>query len=226
MAPMETDILIVEDEVEFADYLRRGLTYAGYRVRQAYSAEEALEKFNQSQPHFIVLDVMLPGMDGMIACRRVRESGYTGPILMLTARNAIPDRVMGLDSGADDYLVKPFAFDELLARLRTLQRRIGDMNSTITFADLELDQSLHLARRAGRSITLTRTEYDLLTLLLKHRQQVLTREALIMEVWGRDDEIHPNILDVYIARLRRKLGDPPLIHTLYGVGYVLKEEIV
>ena len=223
---METDILIVEDEVEFADYLRRGLTYAGYRVHLAHSAEEAVEKFNQSQPHFLILDVMLPGMDGMAACRHLRESGYTGPVLMLTARNAIPDRVMGLDSGADDYLVKPFAFDELLARLRTLQRRLGDMNSTISFADLELDQSLHIARRAGRSIALTRTEYDLLSFLLKHRQQVVSRESLIMEVWRRDTEIHPNILDVYIWRLRRKLGNPPLIHTLHGVGYVLKEETV
>ena len=223
---MEIDILIVEDEVEFADYLRRGLTYAGYRVRLAYSAEEALEKFNHSQPHFLILDVMLPGMDGMTTCRHVRESGYTGPVLMLTARNAIPDRVLGLDAGADDYLVKPFAFDELLARLRTLQRRIGDINSTISFADLDLDQDLHMARRAGRLIALTRTEYDLLTLFLKHPQQVLSRESLIMEVWSRDAEIHPNILDVYIARLRRKLGEPTLIHTLYGVGYVLKEESV
>ena len=223
---METDILIVEDDIEFADYLRRGLTYAGYRVQLAHSAEEALEKFNHSQPRFLILDVMLPGMDGMTACRHLRESGYTGPVLMLTARNAIPDRVLGLDSGADDYLVKPFAFDELLARLRTLQRRIGEMNSTISFADLELNQSLHMALRAGRPIALTRTEYDLLTLLLKHPQKVLSREAFIMEVWSQDAEIHPNILDVYIARLRRKLGNPPLIHTLYGVGYVLKEEII
>lgn len=221
---METNILIVEDEVEFADYLRRGLSYAGYRIHLAHSAEDGLEKLNQSQPHFIILDVMLPGMDGMTACRRVRESGYTGPVLMLTARNAIPDRVMGLDSGADDYLVKPFAFDELLARLRTLQRRTGDLNSTITFADLELDRGLHLARRPGKLISLTRTEYDLLIHLLEHPRQVLTREAIIMEIWGGDAEIQPNILDVYIARLRRKLGDPPLIHTLYGVGYVLKEE--
>lgn len=223
---METNILIVEDEVEFADYLKRGLTYAGYRVHLARSAEDGLEKISQSQPHFLILDVMLPGMDGMTACRRVRESGYRGPVLMLTARNAIPDRVMGLDSGADDYLVKPFAFDELLARLRTLQRRMGDVNSTITFADLELDKGLHLAGRAGKLISLTRTEYDLLIHFLEHPRQLLTREALIMEVWGSDAEIQPNILDVYIARLRRKLGDPPLIHTLYGVGYVLKEENV
>lgn len=223
---MEKEILLIEDEVEFADYLKRGLGYVGYRVLLAHSAEDGLARLSQSQPDFIILDVMLPGMDGLIACRRIRESGYTGPVLMLTARNAIPDRVLGLDSGADDYLVKPFAFDELLARLRTLQRRVGDGNPTISFADLELDQSLHSAHRAGRHIALTRTEYDLLTILLKNRQQVLTREALIMEVWGSNAETQPNILDVYIARLRRKLGDPPLIQTLYGIGYVLKEEQV
>lgn len=221
---MDADILLIEDELEFADYLKRGLTYAGYRVRLARSAEEGLEKFDQNQPRLLILDVMLPGMDGMAACRRIRENGYSGPILMLTARNAIPDRVLGLDAGADDYLVKPFAFEELLARIRTLQRRIGDVNSTIAFADLELDKNLHAARRAGKPIALTRTEYDLLTLLLKHRQQALARETLILEVWGRDAEIQPNVLDVYIARLRRKLGEPPLIHTLYGVGYILKEE--
>ncbi len=223
---METDILLIEDELEFADYLKRGLTYAGYRVCLARSAEEGLEKFDQNRPRLLILDVMLPGMDGMDACRRIRENGYTGPILMLTARNAIPDRVMGLDAGADDYLVKPFAFDELLARIRTLQRRSGDSSSAISFADMELDMGLFMARRAGKPIALTRTEFDLLGHLLRHPRQVLTREALTLEVWGRDAEIQPNILDVYIARLRRKLGEPPLIHTIYGIGYVLKEETV
>lgn len=223
---MEKEILIVDDETEFADYLRRGLTYAGYRVHLAHTAEDGLTKFHQCQPHFIILDVMLPGMDGMAVCRRVRESGYTGPVLMLTARNAIPDRVMGLDAGADDYLVKPFAFDELLARLRTLQRRTGDVDSRMTFADVELDKNLYTVRRAGKPISLTRTEYQLLTHFLVHPRQVLTREMLILKLWGQDAEIQPNLLDVYIARLRRKLGDPPLIHTLYGVGYVLKEETV
>lgn len=221
---MEKSILVIEDGLEFADYLKRGLGYAGYHVLLAHSAEDGLDRLSQSQPDLIILDLMLPGMDGLTACRRIREGGYDGPLLMLTARNAIHDRVMGLDSGADDYLVKPFAFDELLARLRTLQRRGGDANPTVTFADLELDQQLHLVHRAGRPITLTRTEYDLLILFLKHPQQVIRREALIIDVWGKDDDIDPNTLDVYIARLRRKLGDPQLIHTLYGVGYVLKEE--
>lgn len=223
---MEADILLVEDEVEFADYLRRGLTYAGYAVRLAHSAEDGLEKFDQIRPRLLILDVMLPGMDGMDACRRIRENGYMGPILMLTARNAIPDRILGLDAGADDYLVKPFAFEELLARIRTLQRRSGDSSSAISFADMELDMGLYMARRAGKPIALTRTEFDLLVHFLRHPRQVLTREALTLEVWGRDAEIQPNILDVYIARLRRKLGEPPLIHTIYGIGYVLKEETV
>ena len=219
---METDILLIEDELEFADYLKRGLTYAGYRVCLAHSAEDGLEKFDQNRPRLLILDVMLPGMDGMDACRRIREKGFTGPILMLTARNAIPDRVMGLDAGADDYLVKPFAFDELLARLRTLQRRTGDVDSRMTFADVELDKNLYTVRRADKPISLTRTEYHLLTHFLAHPRQVLTREMLILELWGQDAEIQPNLLDVYIARLRRKLGDPPLIHTVYGIGYMLK----
>jgi len=223
---MEADILLIEDEAEFADYLKRGLTYAGYRVRLAHSAEEGLEKFDQDRHRLLILDVMLPGMNGMDACRRIREKGFTGPILMLTARNAIPDRVLGLDSGADDYLVKPFAFEELLARIRTLQRRTGASTSSINFADMELDMGLHAAPRAGKPIPLTRTEFDLLNYFLRHPRQVLTREELILNVWGQDAGIQPNILDVYIARLRRKIGEPPLIHTIYGIGYVLKEETV
>lgn len=223
---MEADILLIEDEAEFADYLKRGLTYAGYRVRLAHSAEEGLEKFDQDRHRLLILDVMLPGMNGMDACRRIREKGFTGPILMLTARNAIPDRVLGLDSGADDYLVKPFAFEELLARIRTLQRRTGASTSSINFADMELDMGLHAAHRAGKPIPLTRTEFDLLNYFLRHPRQVQTREELILNVWGQDAGIQPNILDVYIARLRRKIGEPPLIHTIYGIGYVLKEETV
>lgn len=224
MNDVEKEILLVEDEIEFADYLKRGLGYVGYHVCLAQSAEDGLIKLNQSQPDFIILDVMLPGMDGIAACRCIRESGYSGPILMLTARNAIPDRVSGLDAGADDYLVKPFAFEELLARIRTLQRRIGESTSAIIFADLELDVGLYTVHRAGKPINLTRTEFDLLIHFLRHPRQVLTREALILDVWGRDAGIQLNILDVYIARLRRKIGEPPLIHTIYGIGYVLKEE--
>ena len=221
---MDEDILLVEDEVEFADYLRRGLGYVGYRVRLVHSAEEGLDILAKSQPDFVILDVMLPGMDGITACRCARESGYAGPLLMLTARNAISDRVSGLDAGADDYLVKPFAFEELLARLRRLQRRTREGSPTVAFSDLELDKNLHQARRAGRSIDLTKTEYDLLIFLLKSPQRVLSRDVLITELWGMDSQIAANVLDVYISRLRRKIGPPPLIHTLHGVGYIMKEE--
>lgn len=220
---MDAQLLVIEDEPEYADYLRRGLTYAGYRVRVAASAEAGLHQVQRSQPEIIILDVMLPGMDGMAACRQLRQSGFTGPVLMLTARDAVPDRVLGLDSGADDYLVKPFAFDELLARLRALQRRNGGLSNRITFADLELDGNLHVARRSGKAIPLTRTEYDLLALFLEHPRQALSRDVLITSVWGADREHDPNVLDVYISRLRRKLGDPPLIHTRHGVGYVLQD---
>ena len=220
---MDASLLVIEDEPEYADYLRRGLTYAGYRVRIAASAEAGLEQSRRSHPDLILLDVMLPGLDGMAACRRLRETGFTGPVLMLTARDAVSDRVLGLDSGADDYLVKPFAFDELLARLRALLRRTGGVNNDLTFADLKMDGGLHVARRRGKVISLTHTEYELLTLFLERPRQALSRETLISSVWGADDEHDPNVLDVYISRLRRKLGDPPLIHTLHGVGYVLQE---
>lgn len=221
---MDAQLLVIEDEPEFADYLQRGLTYAGCRVRVAANAEAGLHQVQRIQPDMVILDVMLPGMDGMAACRQLRRSGFTGPVLMLTARDAVPDRVQGLDSGADDYLVKPFAFDELLARLRALRRRTGGTGNLITFADVELDGNLHAARRRGQVIPLTRTEYDLLALFLEHPRQALSRETLVAGVWGAGHEHDPNVLDVYISRLRRKLGDPPLIHTRHGVGYVLQEK--
>lgn len=217
-------ILVVEDDPEFADYLRRGLAYEGYEVHIAANAELGIDQTRHYLPDLAILDVMLPGIDGIQACRLLRQSGYTMPILILTARDAIPDRVSGLDAGADDYLVKPFAFEELLARLRTLRRRTGEQNAIAAFSDLELDEKLYMARRASSPIRLTRTEYDLLSLFVKNPQRVFTRSTLIVEVWGMDAEIHENVLDVYISRLRRKLGEPPLIHTVYGVGYILKKE--
>lgn len=219
---MNADLLIVEDEPEFADFLRRGLTYEGYRVRVSASGEAALQQLQHSQPDGVLLDVMLPGLDGMTACCRLREAGYAGPVLMLTARNAVDDRVSGLDAGADDYLIKPFAFDELLARLRAVLRRASPAQ-VLTFGDLELDLRLHAAQRQDRVIPLSRTEYELLTLFLHHPRQVLKRERLLEEVWGLPIDPSANVLDVYVSRLRRKLGEPPLIHTVYGVGYVLKE---
>lgn len=221
---MEVSLLVVEDEPEFADYLRRGLTYEGYRVCVAANAEAGLEQLRRRYPDLILLDVMLPGMDGLMACRQMRESGFTGPVLILTARNAIPDRVLGLDAGADDYLVKPCAFDELLARLRALQRRTGSQSSLLVFSDLELDSGLHMVRRRNKVIPLTRTEHNLLTLFLEHPWKMLSRETIIANVWDPTREHDPNVLDVYVSRLRRKLGDPPLIHTLHGVGYVLRDD--
>ena len=222
---MEANLLIIEDDIEFADYLRRGLTYEGYRVRVAASAEAGLEQAHQHHPDLMILDVMLPGLDGMEACRRLRASGYQCPVLMLTARDALHDRVFGLDAGADDYLVKPFVFDELLARLRALLRRTNVASRVVTFADLELNTSLRAARRHGRTILLSRIEYDLLALFLAHPQQALTRSAIIETVWSGETTPTDNMLDVYVSRLRRKLGHPLLIHTLHGVGYVLKEGI-
>lgn len=216
-------ILIIEDDPEFGDYLRRGLSYEGYRVRLSSSSEAGLVEIRLSQPDLLILDVMLPGMDGMATCRSLRQLGYSGPILMLTARNAVDDRVTGLESGADDYLGKPIVFDELLARLRALLRRRDVGGHILSFADLELDSGLRLARRKGSPISLSRTEYDLLALFLNYPRQVLTRDTLLEKVWGTEKG-DLNVLDVYISRLRRKLGDPPLIQTIYGVGYLLKVE--
>ncbi|MBZ0291514.1 MAG: response regulator transcription factor [Anaerolineae bacterium] len=220
---MILNLLVVEDEPEFADYLRRGLSYDGYQVRVASSAEAGLEEVRRSPPDLIIFDVMLPLMDGIMACRCLREWGYAGPVLMLTARDAIDDRVTGLDSGADDYLAKPFDFDELLARLRALLRRRGYGTSILSFADVELDTRLRTAARRGSTITLSRTEYDLLLFFLSYPEQTLTREVLLENIWGTAPGLNSNVLDIYISRLRHKLGEPPLIHTLYGIGYVLKK---
>jgi len=220
---MSLNVLVIEDEPEFADYLRRGLTYDGYQVRLSYSAEIGLEEVRRSQPDLIIFDVMLPFMDGFTGCRYLRESGYIGPVLMLTARDAIYDRVMGLDSGADDYLAKPFDFEELLARLRALLRRKGHGISSISFADLELDIRTRTAMRGSSTITLSRTEYDLLLFFLSYPEQTLSREVLVENIWGTAPALNSNVLDIYISRLRRKLGEPPLIHTVYSIGYVLKK---
>lgn len=220
---MSLYILVIDDESEFADYLRRGLTYDGYLVRISYSAESGLEEVWRSHPDLVIFDVMLPFMDGFTACRRLRESGYTNPVLMLTARDAINDRVTGLDAGADDYLAKPFDFSELLARLRALLRRKGHLESLISFADLDLDTRVRSAVRKNVTIPLSRTEYDLLLLFLSYPEQTLSRESLIKHIWDSESEPNSNVLDIYISRLRRKLGEPSLIHTVYGIGYVLKK---
>jgi two-component system, OmpR family, response regulator MprA len=191
-------------------------------VRTAADGGAALAAVERSVPDLIVLDVAMPGVDGLAVARRLRGKGLGMPILMLTARDGVPDRVAGLDAGADDYLVKPFAVQELSARVRALLRR-GHVPETLAFADVALDPETGHATRAGRELGLTRREAELLALLLRNARAVVTRERALEEVWGGGTEASPNSVDRYIAYLRRKLGDPPLIGTVRGVGFVLQE---
>lgn len=219
-------ILIVEDDSAFADYLRRGLAYEGYNARVAASAEDGLTAWRALDPRVVILDIMLPGMDGLTACGVLRGSGYDGPVLMLTARDRIGDRVAGLDAGADDYLPKPFEFDELLARLRALLRRCAGLHANGVWAtnDLELDETTLTARRAGRILLLSRVEFALLAALVRPPRGVRTRDELMITVWSYDYAGNDKVLDVTISRLRAKLGPPDPIRTLHGVGYRLVEK--
>jgi two-component system response regulator MprA len=224
---MSEHILIVEDDHGIADTLRRGLIFEGYRVTVTYDGQEALEFAREQIPDLVVLDWMLPGIDGLEVCKRLRAASDV-PILMLTAKDAVAERVEGLDAGADDYLVKPFAFDELLARIRALLRRAAPSQSEILrFADLELDTGTRQARRGGITIELTAKEYELLELFMRNPRNVLTRDLIFDRIWGYDFGGESNIIEVYVRYLRRKLetdGLPRLIHTVRGVGYVLREE--
>jgi two-component system response regulator MprA len=222
-------ILVVEDEARIASLISRGLRHEGYQVEVAPNGETALDKAFGNPPDLIVLDLMLPDIDGLEVCRQLRIAGADEPVLMLTAKDAIPDRVAGLDAGADDYLVKPFAFDELLARIRALLRRVApsEANVPLQFADLELDPATRRARRGEREIELTAKEYDVLELFMHHPRQVLTRDIIYDRIWGYDFGGESNIIEVYVRYLRAKLeagGEPRLIHTVRGVGYVLREE--
>jgi two-component system response regulator MprA len=224
---MAEHILVVEDNHGIADTLRRGLIFEGYRATVVYDGETALASARDQPPDLVVLDWMLPGMDGLEVCKRLRAASDV-PILMLTAKDSIPDRVQGLDAGADDYLVKPFAFDELLARIRALLRRMGPSQAEVLrFADLELDTGVHQARRNGEAIELTAKEYELLELFMRNPRQVLTRDVIFDRIWGYDFGGESNIIEVYVRYLRRKIeaeGLPRLIHTVRGVGYVLRED--
>jgi len=223
-------ILVVDDEPAVREALESSLRFEGYKVSLADEGVAALTAIASDEPDLVLLDVLMPRMDGLTACRRLRARGDTLPVLMLTARDAVGDRVTGLDAGADDYLVKPFDLDELLARVRALLRRSLMTGSpppddTLTFADLRMDTAAREVTRAGRPIDLTRTEYTLLELLMTHPRQVLTREQILRNVWGFDFEPASNSLDVYVMYLRRKTeaGDlPRLVHTVRGVGYVLR----
>jgi two-component system response regulator MprA len=221
-------ILVVDDERAVRESLRRALELEGYEIELAADGAEALEKLESGdQPDAMILDVLMPRVDGLEVCRRMRASGNLLPVLMLTARDAVENRVAGLDAGADDYVTKPFALAELRARIRALLRRTAaEANETLRFADVELDTGTREVRRAGRPIELTRTEFSLLELFLRNPRQVLTRSVIFERVWGYDFGFASNSLDVYIGYLRRKTeagGMPRLIQTVRGVGYALRE---
>ena len=221
-------LLVVDDEPAVREALRRAFSLEGYAVELATDGAAALHALEaEAEPDAVVLDVLMPHVDGVTVCRRLRERGSRVPVLMLTARETVGDRVAGLDAGADDYLVKPFALEELLARVRALLRRAAPAaDGVLRFADLELDAGTREVRRGGREIELTRTEFHLLELLMRNPRQVLTRSLILERVWGYDFGPTSNSLDVYIGYLRRKTeadGEPRLIYTVRGVGYALRE---
>jgi two-component system, OmpR family, response regulator MprA len=220
-------VLVVDDERAVRDSLRRALELEGYDVDLAVDGVDGLARIAEFQPDVIILDVLMPGLDGLEVSRRLRRSGNRVPVLMLTARDEVNDRVAGLDAGADDYVTKPFALDELLARVRALLRRASDgPGEILRFADLELNPGTREVRRGDESIELTRTEFSLLELFLLNPRQVLTRSIIFERVWGYDFGFASNSLDVYIGYLRRKTeagGKPRLIQTVRGVGYALRE---
>jgi len=223
-------ILVVDDDRAVRESLRRSLTFNGYSVELAQDGVEALERISSDRPDAVVLDDMMPRLDGRGVCRQLRSSGDDLPVLMLTARDSIDERVAGLDAGADDYLPKPFALEELLARMRALLRRTGPADgaesAALTFSDLSLDPVTREVTRGARSISLTRTEFSLLEMLIHNPRRVLSRSRILEEVWGFDFPTSGNALEVYVGYLRRKTeaeGEPRLIHTVRGVGYVLRE---
>ncbi len=223
-------ILFIEDEQKVARAVAEGLTREGYRIDLAHTGEEGFFLLNTREYDLLLLDLMLPGRDGLEILQTIRRKGMSLPVLILTARDAVEDRVVGLDSGADDYLTKPFAFPELLARIRALLRRgRGEQVLRFQIADLELDLVTRKVVRADRAIALTAREFDLLEYLLRHRGQIVSREMLARDVWQETERATPidNLIDVHIARLRRKIDDPfprKLLHTVRGVGFILSEE--
>jgi two-component system response regulator MprA len=220
-------VLVIEDDQAVRDAVARALRYEGYDVRTATDGNDGLLHVVDDDPDVIVLDVLMPGTDGLEVCRRLRKQGDLRPVLMLTARHEVTDRVAGLDAGADDYLVKPFALDELLARLRALLRRtsITGEAGTLAVGDLTLDPQRREAWRGARELGLTKTEFDLLELLLANANIVVTRDTIYERIWGYEFETSSKSLDVYIGYLRRKTeadGEPRLIRTVRGVGYTLR----
>jgi len=220
-------VLVAEDDKALRESLVRVLRFEGYEVEAVGDGAKALEAVDVRVPDAVVLDIMMPVVDGLAACRRLREHHRLLPILMLTARHEVADRVAGLDAGADDYLVKPFALDELLARLRALMRRSGaNDDEVLRVGDLTLDVRRRLAFRGERSMVLTKTEFDLLELFMRNASLVLERDTIYDRIWGYDFETGSRSLDVYVGYLRRKTeegGEPRVIHTVRGIGYVLRE---
>jgi len=226
---MPTRLLVVDDDRAVRESLRRALTLEGYEVELAEDGADGLARIAGATPDAIVLDVAMPVVDGLEMCRRLRHDGSMVPVLMLTARESVTERVAGLDAGADDYLAKPFALEELLARLRALLRRTdgGAPGDALEFADLTLDTGTRVVRRGDRELELTRTEFSLLELFLRNPRQVLTRSLIFERVWGYDFGPTSNSLEVYVGYLRRKTeagGEPRLIHTVRGVGYALRDQ--
>lgn len=222
----KSEVLVVDDEPQVRDAISRALRVQGYRVASAPDGPTALAVAAVDRPHLIVLDVMMPGMDGLEVCRRMRAEGDRTPVLMLTALSGVGDRVEGLDAGADDYVVKPFALEELFARVRALLRRSNSSGGALEFAGLALNSESRQARRGGRVFDLTGTEAALLELLMRNAGQVLTREVILERIWGYDFTPGSNSLEVYIRYLRRKTehdGESRLIQTVHGLGYVLRE---
>jgi two-component system response regulator MprA len=220
-------ILVVDDDPKVLSLMRRGLSFAGYAPDLAADGDEALTIARDNPPDLVVLDVMLPGLDGIEVCRRLRSTDSKLPILMLTARDRVPDRVAGLDAGADDYLVKPFAFDELLARVRALMRRARpEEEESLRLADLTANPATREVHRGDRHVELTAREYELLEFFMRHPRQVLSREQIFERVWGSDFLGGSNLIDVHVMRLRDKLeaaGEQRLIHTIRGAGYSLRD---
>jgi two-component system response regulator MprA len=213
-------VLVVDDDPPLRRMLERTLAAEGFEVAAAHDGPDALIAAERAAPDVIVLDVGLPGIDGLGVCRRLRGKGLPTPILMLTARDAVADRVAGLQAGADDYLIKPFAAQELVARLHALTRRGADPGRVHSYADITLDTERRACTRAGRTVQLTGRESALLELLIREPGRMLTRERALALIWNHGAE--PNVVDRYVARLRHKLGDPPLIHTIRGTGFTLK----
>jgi len=218
---MSEAILVVDDDAPIRRMLERTLVAEGYRVEWAADGGTALAAIERSVPDLLVLDVSMPGVDGLAVCRRARSRGLATPILLLTARDSVSDRVDGLDAGADDYLVKPFATEELLARIRALLRRGREPAELLAYGDLVFDVATRIARRGGREIALSVREADLLELLLRNQRHVVTRETALVRVWGSAHSASSNSVDRYISYLRRKLGEPTLIETVRGAGFVL-----